>query len=151
MKISNADFDKAKESFVFAKNCFNIAGDALSDKEPKINKAMHYLSMSVRFMLQIICVKYGIEYEESDEFVLFFKRTRRFLAGDIFAYYILTMETELLSWQYCKTSGIKTTEEAAAVAKKLETYFNNVIRRFMTETKNALEWPEDDFGGSGIF
>ena len=152
MNINKADFEKAKDNFFPAKNGFDGAKKALTEyAEPQINLAMHHFSVTLKYMLKIVCVKYNIAYSEYDNLALLFAKTRRFLAGDILASDILNMETEVLSWQYYTNTSIKTADEANEVGKIFEYFFNNVIRKFLSETKKSLEWQEDEFSGSGIF
>jgi len=154
VKITKANFEKAKDDFFSARNGFDSAKKALDAyrvcRGSQLGATMYHLSITVKFMLKILCVKYNVD-ADNDDFALLFAKTRRFLTKDILAVEILDMETELLCWHHYNSASIKTADEAAGVARIFENYFCEVIRKFMCETKKAIEWPEDGFDNSGIF
>ena len=106
-------------------------------EKPLCNIALYHLAVWFKIMMRFICLRFEIEYADDDAVEAMFDKTRQYLPARI-----LGMEIEICYWynfgQY-ESANLKTADEACAIGRIIEAYFNDEIHPYVLETDNSIK------------
>ena len=111
--------------------------DLKGSEEPLCNIALYHLSMWMKIMLKIVCLRFSIEYDDRDSIEVLFQKANSFLPT-----HILEMVTDICYWHYevqYKNEDVKTVDDVCEIAHTIECYNNDKILHYAQEMHDSLK------------